>query len=550
MFPAVIAILGVVTVAISAAQIAATMPSLQVNVEEASVELSPTAPVTIAISRLGVSVVDVSLLERKRDIYSKVVSEDTIPIELAPVDGALFSYWSELRLRKPDGSNLLEYDNNYYLRLTVKVLEPAFPIPKEVLVSHEYPFQTLTTPQLHVPDGIVELGYQKPVRLEWNSPIRQFDVVVEPAVEVKTWIDQDNQQIGYLDLSKGEPGKQYHIRVAEARGANGAPLIITPRITVETAAHPKPIPDSVKVENGDRVVVQWDRPLKNLDYQITPLIGSSITIDPKEPLISQVQLHNPPQQQEFKISFTNGTGVSGAPIERTHEVVVKTPPPLSIKEFGPAEGAFGVALGEPITIAFEWEIRDRKAAEAAVSIEPQVSGHFEWLDPSLLQFVPDEQYPELTEIYVSVKAGRNGPRSLAGGYLEKPVEFSFLTRPNKLIDVDLSKQRLTLLDAGEPVFTTPVASGVRGAETPTGEYIVHYKWSALRMRGVNPDGSRYDIPNVPWVMAFLGDYTIHGAPWRWQFGFPQSNGCVSMSTAASKAVYDWTPIGTPVRIHY
>lgn len=60
--------------------------------------------------------------------------------------------------------------------------------------------------------------------------------------------------------------------------------------------------------------------------------------------------------------------------------------------------------------------------------------------------------------------------------------------------------------------------------------------------------------NGPIGIAFSpsrsGDYTIHGAPWRSQFGFPQSNGCVSLDSRVAKQVYDWTPIGTPVNIHY
>jgi lipoprotein-anchoring transpeptidase ErfK/SrfK len=67
---------------------------------------------------------------------------------------------------------------------------------------------------------------------------------------------------------------------------------------------------------------------------------------------------------------------------------------------------------------------------------------------------------------------------------------------------------------------------------------------------VYPDGRSYDVADVPWVLPFMGDYTFHGAPWRHNWGTPLSNGCVSMPTAAAKRVYDWTPVGTQVTIHY
>ena len=81
-----------------------------------------------------------------------------------------------------------------------------------------------------------------------------------------------------------------------------------------------------------------------------------------------------------------------------------------------------------------------------------------------------------------------------------------------------------------PPSATICSTGVRGAETPTGNFTIQYKMLKTRMRGTNPDGHSYDIPDVPWVMALFGDYTLHGAPWRQAWGVPLSNGCVSMPT--------------------
>lgn len=525
-------------------------PPLQVSVEEASVELSPIVPVTVAVSKLGVAVVDVALVEQKRGVNGKVISERSIPVRLVPAASHPLGYWSELRLRQADGTNPLDYDGLYQLRLSVTMREPAFPLPREVVVTQLFPFQTLTTPQLRTPQGLVELEYRKPLRLQWNSPVRRFDVELEPKAELRTWIDPVHPEVGYVDLDKAEPGRLYRVQVVGAEGVNGAPLVAHAALTVETAAAPRPVDDSVKVEDGDRVVIWWDRPLKGLDYQIEPAIDSTLVIDPEDPRVSHLLLRDPRQQHEYRVRVLGGTALTGAPIEETREFTVVTPPALDVSEAGPPDGAFGVSLQAPIVIAFSDEVRNRAAAEAAVTITPMVSGRFEWPKPNRLRFVPAERLPELTDIKVMVKAGPSGVRGVAGGYLEEPLEFSFRTRPDKLIEVDLTKQQLILFERDRPVFTTRVATGVRGAETPTGEFTVNFKVPALRMRGVNPDGSRYDIPNVPWVMSFLGDYTLHGAPWRVYFGSPQSNGCVSMETGAAKRVYDWTPVGTPVKIHY
>jgi lipoprotein-anchoring transpeptidase ErfK/SrfK len=71
-----------------------------------------------------------------------------------------------------------------------------------------------------------------------------------------------------------------------------------------------------------------------------------------------------------------------------------------------------------------------------------------------------------------------------------------------------------------------------------------------RMRGTNVDGSRYDIPDVKWVLAFQGDYTIHGVYWRSGFGRPASNGCVGLTDEDAKALFEWAPEGTRIKIHY
>ncbi len=86
-------------------------------------------------------------------------------------------------------------------------------------------------------------------------------------------------------------------------------------------------------------------------------------------------------------------------------------------------------------------------------------------------------------------------------------------------------------------------------DTPLGEFNVQYKMPTARFQGTNVSGVRYDIPDVKWVLAFMGDYTIHGSYWRSGFGAPASNGCVSLSDDDAKAVFDWAPEGTRIKIH-
>jgi lipoprotein-anchoring transpeptidase ErfK/SrfK len=194
-------------------------------------------------------------------------------------------------------------------------------------------------------------------------------------------------------------------------------------------------------------------------------------------------------------------------------------------------------------------VADQAAATRALQIDPPVAGQWVWKSAQQAEFVPTDRLPILTNLTVSVHGGPDGPRTAAGGYLESDISTSFTTTDYKRMEVSLSHQTMTLYENDKPVRTIYVATGVAAAPTPTGTYYVQMKAAQMRFRGVNPDGSHYDIPDVHWVMPFWGDYTIHGAYWRPRFGVPGSDGCVSMSDADAKSLFDWADVGTPIVIH-
>jgi lipoprotein-anchoring transpeptidase ErfK/SrfK len=228
---------------------------------------------------------------------------------------------------------------------------------------------------------------------------------------------------------------------------------------------------------------------------------------------------------------------------------VVTPPALPDPEVQPADGARSVQPATRPSITFAEPVADRDAVVRSLAISPEVAGTWEWAAPDRVEFVPEGRLPTLTDITVTLHGGPDGARSAAGGYLENDVAWSFRTTDYKRIDVSLSRQVMTLMEDDVPVRSIVIATGVAGAQTPTGSYEVQYKLPQARFRGVNPSGLRYDIPDVNWVLAFWGDYTIHGAHWRARFGAPASNGCVSMSDPDAKVVYDWADVGTPITIH-
>lgn len=123
------------------------------------------------------------------------------------------------------------------------------------------------------------------------------------------------------------------------------------------------------------------------------------------------------------------------------------------------------------------------------------------------------------------------------------------TTSGKWIDVNLSTQRLVAYEGSTAVFSSLVSTGVARYPTVTGTFNIYLKYTSQAMTG-GSGADYYYLPGVPYVMYFYQSYAIHGAYWHNNFGHVMSHGCVNMPVEASKFMYNWAPMGTPVKVHY
>nr|WP_208382503.1 L,D-transpeptidase family protein [Microbacterium ulmi] len=142
------------------------------------------------------------------------------------------------------------------------------------------------------------------------------------------------------------------------------------------------------------------------------------------------------------------------------------------------------------------------------------------------------------------------------GVFQLPVkEVAFATTSlARLLEVDLSEQRLYLKENGNVVDSWPISSGVGNTPTYTGHYTIGYKTTVQTMSGYNRDAEgnitgTYSTPNVKWPMYFNGGQAFHGVYWHNNFGNRMSHGCVGMPEWRAKQIYDWAPKGADVWIH-
>jgi lipoprotein-anchoring transpeptidase ErfK/SrfK len=119
----------------------------------------------------------------------------------------------------------------------------------------------------------------------------------------------------------------------------------------------------------------------------------------------------------------------------------------------------------------------------------------------------------------------------------------------KYIDVDITQQRLCLVDGSNIGNCYVVSTGKWSTPTPTGTRLTENKspkaWSA-----------RYGLW-MPWWQGLGGGYGIHELP-EWPSGYkegenhlgtPVSHGCIRLGVGSAEEVYNWAPVGTPVYIH-
>jgi N-acetylmuramoyl-L-alanine amidase len=167
------------------------------------------------------------------------------------------------------------------------------------------------------------------------------------------------------------------------------------------------------------------------------------------------------------------------------------------------------------------------------------------------QRVEEQSSAELTSVtsLTQESAAPNLHQACAGPPSLPPLEIPPLEVDYAHMEVDLSRQRLSVIDAsGRVVKTLPVSSGsgkwftsegrTRRAITPRGRFTVVRKIAGWHK---SPLGVLYYPTYITQGVAIHGNPSV---PPR-----PASHGCIRIPMSAAKEFFDVTPIGTVVLVH-
>jgi vancomycin resistance protein YoaR len=135
------------------------------------------------------------------------------------------------------------------------------------------------------------------------------------------------------------------------------------------------------------------------------------------------------------------------------------------------------------------------------------------------------------------------------------AEYDLGRDPGKYIDIDLSLQRLNLIEGTTHVAGFSASTGKWSTPTPIGQFTIKNHFDVAWSKRF-----KLYMPHWMGIMSASGDYDgygIHGLPY-WPSGYvegtnhigtPVSHGCIRLGPGSIEQVYSWAPDGTKVFIH-
>lgn len=111
----------------------------------------------------------------------------------------------------------------------------------------------------------------------------------------------------------------------------------------------------------------------------------------------------------------------------------------------------------------------------------------------------------------------------------------------KWIHVSLGAWTLVAYEGDRPVYAALIS---RGYNTPRGRFQVTRKLAMATLR-FQSRGGEYEAEAVPWVVYFKPHFAFHSAYWHDGFGDRASHGCVNLSPADARWLFDWATPALP-----
>ncbi|OBA84016.1 hypothetical protein A9W99_06395 [Mycobacterium sp. 1164966.3] len=228
------------------------------------------------------------------------------------------------------------------------------------------------------------------------------------------------------------------------------------------------------------------------------------------------------------------------PVTRSVAAVPVGQPVPGVESVLPANGAV-VGVAHPVVVTFTAPVADRAAAERSIRVvsPSNLTGHFEWVENNVVQWVPSQYWPSHTRVSVEVQGMGTG----------------FETGDALLSVASISAHTFTVSRNGEILRTMPASMGKPSRPTPTGNFTALSKERTVvmdsRTIGIplsSPDG--YKITASYAVRVTWSGVYVHSAPWSVDSqGYANvSHGCINLSPDNAAWYFNTVNIGDPINV--
>ena len=196
----------------------------------------------------------------------------------------------------------------------------------------------------------------------------------------------------------------------------------------------------------------------------------------------------------------------------------------------------GLLVTRPVTFRFGWVLAETQSVNA-VGTPIQTYARYQIV----------HEVPAITQKpgYIAIGADEWLPEESVA--LINPGVPDAAGKVCRFIYVDLEEQTLSVYDACHLAFATLISSG-KNSWTFEGGFAILYKVEYSSITPPTGSTSEYYIEGVPYFMTYSGNFGFHAAYWHDSFGTPASHGCINLSPADAKWLYEWAYIGDYVFI--
>ncbi|MEU8764639.1 Ig-like domain-containing protein [Streptomyces sp. NPDC048659] len=216
-----------------------------------------------------------------------------------------------------------------------------------------------------------------------------------------------------------------------------------------------------------------------------------------------------------------------------------------------------VGIGQPLSIVFDHPVKNRAEVERHLKVTTSngTVGSWGWMQDwsgkDRIDWRPKEYWKPGTK--VTLDADLNGIDSGAGGWFVRDYTTGFTIGKSQVVKIDLDAHRLRLLRDGRQVADVPMSAGTPGGEKASwrGKTVLMAKEGTINMRSETVGlGDAYDkMVDYSMRLTWSGMYA-HAAPWNAAYfgNANKSSGCIGMSDANARSVYDQVQVGDPFEI--